>query len=135
MIDIKKLVCHLEKDVHDLISRLNDIQDTINNTDPLIERVRLKILWTYEKDTNIIRIQKHVLCLQSLIWEVDSLESCKSCPLNWRIREVFPTKEQLVETLNKQLLEVTLSVLASGFVCESSFSEKGSHRYSFSDDA
>jgi hypothetical protein len=82
MIYIKKLVCDLYQEKDDLISRLNDIQQTIEDTDPLLERVRLKIQWMIEKKTSLNRIQKHILTIERLISE-EYLPG--RCPLNWKL--------------------------------------------------
>jgi hypothetical protein len=121
-VDVRSLVCHLYQEKNDLVLRLNNICETIENTDPLIERVRLKIQWMYEKETSIKRIEKHIRCIKRLIEEPRLPEMGH---LSWGYTETGKFNRELTAKLNKQLLALTLSAIEEGCVRESSFSERG----------
>ena len=121
-VDVRSLVCHLYQEKNDLVSRLNNICETMENTDPLIERVRLKIQWMDEKETSIKRIEKHIRCIKRLIQEPRLPEMGHP---SWGYTEKGDYNRELTEKLNKQLFALTLSAIEEGCVRESSFSERG----------
>jgi hypothetical protein len=127
-VDLRSLVCHLYQEKNDLVSRLNNICETIENTDPLIERVRLKIQWMYEKETSIKRIEKHIRCIKRLIQEPRLPEMGHP---SWGYTEKGDYNRELTEKLNKQLFALTLSAIEEGCVRESSFSERGESHQPF----
>ena len=99
-VDLRSLVCHLYQEKNDLVSRLNNICETMENTDPLIERVRLKIQWMDEKETSIKRIEKHVRCIKRLIQEPRLPEMGHP---SWGYTEKGDFNSELTAKLNKQL--------------------------------
>jgi hypothetical protein len=101
---IKRKIFWLYKAKDDLVNRLNKIQKTIERTDTLIERVRLKLQWIDEKTTTIERIQKHIAHVRILIEEHDSTE-----------------RHQNVLIDQQQLLKITLSSINEGYVRETSY--------------
>jgi hypothetical protein len=121
-VDVRSLVCHLYQEKNDLVSRLNNICETMENTDPLIERVRLKIQWMDEKETSIKRIEKHVRCIKRLLQEPRLPEMGHP---SWGYTEKGDYNRKLTEKLNKQLFALTLSAIEEGCVRESSFSKRG----------
>jgi len=127
-VDLRTLVCHLYREKDDLVQRLNDIYYTIENTDPLIDRVKLKLQWFREKETSIERIEKHIANLQRLLKEPRLPEMCDQ---NRKFTDVSPLNGQPNQRLNKQLLELTLSAIEEGFVRETSYSEKGEFYHPF----
>jgi hypothetical protein len=127
-VDLRSLVYHLYQEKNDLVSRLNNICETMENTDPLIERVRLKIQWMDEKETSIKRIEKHVRCIKRLLQEPRLPEMGHP---SWGYTEKGDYNRELTEKLNKQLFALTLSAIEEGCVRESSFSERGESHQPF----
>jgi hypothetical protein len=82
----------------ELIRSLNLIYVRIQNSANLIERVKWKIYWTEVRDTSIMQ-------------------------LNEKVSVAMAENER--KSLEQQLLALTLSRIAEGFVRETSYSEKG----------
>ena len=114
------LVSEIFREQCNLINRLNAISSCIECEDRLIEKVRLKLEWFELKRESVSELTSMISNIRKQLHNTTSFDTILSC-----IRE--EDCDMKIEQLKLELYHTTLSVMADGYVRETSISERGSH--------